>query len=72
MPAGVADTTVPASASATATNPWSASASPTPVTAIKTPALLRSVSGSIRNAAATAMVSSGKVESASEARAAVV
>jgi hypothetical protein len=49
-----------------------ASAAATPPTAISTPALLRQVSGSMPSAAAATMVSSGRVESASEARAAVV
>jgi hypothetical protein len=49
-----------------------ANAAATPAMAIRTPALLRHVSGSMRKPAATSMVSSGKVESASEARAAVV
>ena len=49
-----------------------ASATATPPIAISTPAVLRPVSGSTPSAAATTMVRSGKVDSASVPRAAVV
>src|ERR1700742_4023347 len=48
------------------------SATATPVVAMKTPAVLRMVSGSTPSAAPTIMVNNGNVDSASAPRAAVV
>ena len=49
-----------------------ANAAKTPSTAMQTPMVFRVVSGSMPSSAPTIMVCSGKVESASAARAAVV